>query len=86
MAVCAMLESYLEELKSIRAAIVRLAADPTSSTSVSSANGGSYSASYIDLGTLTRREAELIALIAKLHRAGEGFGGLGVSYPIYCGG
>lgn len=75
-----MIESYIEELKQIRAAILKLTADPTTSQSVSSANGGSFSASYVDLGRLHRREAELCSLIADLHRGGA----LDISYQIYC--
>lgn len=81
-----MLESYIEELKSVRAAIMKLTRDPASSQSVSSSNGGSYSASFVDLDKLYRREAELCTLIAQLYRQTIGGGGIGLSYPIYCGG
>lgn len=80
-----MLDTYINELKSVRHAIERLTADPTTSTSVSSANGGSYSASYVDLDKLYRREAALQTKIAELYRAQHG-GGLSVSYPVYFGG
>lgn len=73
-----MIDSYIEELKSVREAILKLTADPTASQSVSSANGGSYSVSYISLDRLHKRERELIAIIAEAAR-----GGLGLSYPIY---
>lgn len=81
-----MIDSYTQELKSVRAAIERLTADPTASTSVSSANGGSFSASYIDLDKLYRRETELCSRIAALYRQMSGGGGIGLSYSIYCGG
>ena len=69
-----------EELRAVRDAILKLTTDPTTSTSVSSANGGSYSASYVDLDRLYRRERELVARIAELLRGGS----LGMAYPVYC--
>jgi len=79
-----MLDSYIEELKSIRAAILKLTADPLSSQSVSSAGGGSMSASYVDLAKLHARERELVTLIAEMHREQNGGGSLGLSYGIFC--
>lgn len=76
------IEHYKAELESVRAAIRKLTDDPTASTSVSSANGGSYSATSVNLTTLYARERELVSLLAALIRGG----GLSVSYPIYCGG
>jgi len=81
-----LLDQYIEELKSVRAAIMKLTADPTVSTSVSSANGGSYSASFVNLSQLHAREAELTTRIAEMYRESELYGSMSLSYPIYCGG
>jgi len=65
---------------------MKLTTDPTVSTSVSSANGGSYSASFVNLSQLHAREAELTTRIAEMYRAKNGMGELSMSYNIYCGG
>jgi len=80
------LESYKEELTSVRAAIKKLTDEPMTSTSVSSANGGSYSASAVNLTTLHARERELITMIAEIYRESHGGGTFCPTYPIYCGG
>ena len=75
------MEEKLEQLRQVRAAISGLLADPKSSQSVSSANGGSFSASFIDLETLRQMEKELTAEIAAMARGGS----LSLMWPIYGG-
>jgi hypothetical protein len=75
------MEEKLQQLRSVKDAINGLLADPKSSQSVSSANGGSYSASFIDLDSLRKMERELTAEIAAMARGGS----LSLTWPIYGG-
>lgn len=79
-------ERYQNELAIVQNGIEKLEKDLQSSSSVSSANGGSFSASYVDLEKLYKREAELQTRITELYRVETGASEISMIIPVYCGG